>query len=118
MVHDVVIAGGGFAGLSLAVALKMAGGDALSVVVCDPALGQGPSTDRRASAIAAASIRLLDRLGVWSVVEPTAQVINQMVITDSRTQDVVRPTLLTFGGMSHRVRPLAIWSRTRSCWLP
>jgi 2-octaprenyl-6-methoxyphenol hydroxylase len=94
----IVIAGGGLAGLSLALALKQALGDALDVVMCDPALRRDPKGDRRAYAIAAAARRMLQALGVWSRVEARAQPILDMVITDSRLHDPVRPTFLTFGG--------------------
>ena len=55
--EDVVIAGGGFAGLGLAVALKQELGASFAVTVVDPSLGSGPSRDGRASAIAAAARR-------------------------------------------------------------
>ena len=49
---DLIIAGGGFAGLGLAVALKVELGGGFDVVVVDPVLGGAPSRDARASAIA------------------------------------------------------------------
>ncbi|MEM7464127.1 MAG: ubiquinone biosynthesis hydroxylase, partial [Pseudomonadota bacterium] len=54
--------------------------------------------DTRASAIAAAATRMLDRLGVWTGIVGDAQPINEMIVTDSRLNDVVRPVFLTFGG--------------------
>ncbi|HEY4746423.1 MAG TPA: hypothetical protein VIH38_02625, partial [Steroidobacteraceae bacterium] len=53
---DVLIGGGGFAGLALAIALRQALGSTFSVVVADPALGR-PVADARATAIAAAASR-------------------------------------------------------------
>jgi 2-octaprenyl-6-methoxyphenol hydroxylase len=94
----VVIAGGGLAGLSLALALRRALGDALAVVMCDPALGRDPGGDRRAYAIAAAARRMLEALEVWEAISPAAQPIREMAITDSRLNDPVRPTFLSFGG--------------------
>ena len=38
---DVLIAGGGFAGLTLAIALRQALGDRFAVTVADPGLGRG-----------------------------------------------------------------------------
>ncbi|KAB0265817.1 ubiquinone biosynthesis hydroxylase [Microvirga brassicacearum] len=93
-----VIAGGGLAGLSLALALKQALGDSLGVVMCDPALQRDPHGDTRAFAIAAAARRMLEAIGIWHKVAPKAQPILDMVITDSRLQDPVRPTFLTFEG--------------------
>ncbi|MBA1155238.1 ubiquinone biosynthesis hydroxylase [Microvirga mediterraneensis] len=94
----IVIAGGGLAGLSLALALKKALGDGIGVVMCDPALKRDPHGDKRSYAIAAAARRMLTALGTWNQVADRAQPILDMVITDSRLQDPVRPTFLTFAG--------------------
>ena len=56
------------------------------------------SPDPRASAIAAAARRLFAAIGVWQQVEDQAQPILDMVVTDSKLEDAVRPTFLTFGG--------------------
>jgi 2-octaprenyl-6-methoxyphenol hydroxylase len=94
--HDVMIGGAGFAGLALAIALRQGLGPSFSVAVADPALGRVPNDDARASAIVAAARRLFETIGVWDKVE--AQPILDMVVTDSRLTDVVRPTFLTFDG--------------------
>ena len=94
----ILIAGGGIAGLSLALALKQALGDALDVTVCDPALRRDPGGDRRAYAIAAGARRMLETVGVWDRIAGRSQPITDMVITDSRLGDPVRPVFLTFGG--------------------
>ena len=94
---DVLIGGAGFAGLALAIALRQGLGPSFSIAVIDPALGQAPA-DARASAIVAAARRLFEVIGVWDKVADTAQPILDMVITDSRLQDTVRPTFLTFDG--------------------
>jgi 2-octaprenyl-6-methoxyphenol hydroxylase len=94
---DVLIGGGGFAGLALAIALRQGLGPAFSVVLADPALRFSHSNDARASAIAAAARRMFETLGVWERVAGEAQPILDMVITDSRLSDAVRPAFLTFG---------------------
>lgn len=94
---NVLIAGGGFAGLALALALRQSLGPSFGVTVADPALAR-PAVDARASAIAAATRRMLETLGVWPAVAPAAQDILDMVITDSRLDDAVRPVFLTFAG--------------------
>src|SRR5712671_6725249 len=95
---DVLIGGGGFAGLALAIALRQGLGDSFKVTVADPALGNSHAGDARASAIAAAARRLFETLGVWDKVADRAQPILDMVVTDSKLQDAMRPTYLTFGG--------------------
>ena len=64
---DILIAGGGFAGLSLAIALRQGSGGALSVAVTDPAMNRA-SGDPRASAIAAGARHLFETIGVWSAI--------------------------------------------------
>jgi 2-octaprenyl-6-methoxyphenol hydroxylase len=95
--REVLIAGGGFAGLSLAIALRQALGPAFTVTVADPQMRR-PAVDARASAIAASARRLLETIGVWQDVAAQAQDILDMVITDSRLDDAVRPVFLTFVG--------------------
>ena len=95
---DVVIAGAGLAGLSLAVVLKHALGPSFRVIVADPVLAEAPKPDGRASAFAAAGCRMLETVGAWAAIATEAQPIVDMVVTDSRTTDVVRPVFLTFDG--------------------
>jgi 2-octaprenyl-6-methoxyphenol hydroxylase len=102
----VLIAGGGLAGLALAIALRQGLGSSFSVVVADPAFARAIA-DERASAIAAAARRLLTTIGVWDAVEAGAQPILDMVVTDSRLADAVRPTFLTFAGEVEPGEPFA-----------
>jgi 2-octaprenyl-6-methoxyphenol hydroxylase len=104
---DVVIGGAGFAGLALGIALRQGLGETFKVVVADPALGRPKSNDMRASAIAAAARRLFEAIGIWDVVAPDAQPILDMVVTDSKLDDAVRPTFLTFGGEVEEGEPFA-----------
>ncbi|HEX4410373.1 MAG TPA: ubiquinone biosynthesis hydroxylase [Xanthobacteraceae bacterium] len=104
---DVLIAGGGFAGLTLAIALRQALGSSFAVTVADPALGRTHAGDERASAIVAAARRLFEALGVWERVADEAQPILDMVVTDSRLDDAMRPTFLTFGGEVEPGEPFA-----------
>ena len=95
---EVVVGGAGFAGLALAIALRQGLGDPFTVTVADPALAHARSKDPRASAIAAAARRLFDAIGVWGAVAENAQPILDMVVTDSKLDNIVRPTFLTFSG--------------------
>ena len=103
----IAIAGGGVAGLALALALKQALGAAIEVVLCDPALKRDPASDRRAYAVAADARRMLAVLGVWPELAGAVQPIRDMVITDSRLQDPVRPVFLTFAGEVEPGEPFA-----------
>lgn len=104
---EVVVGGAGFAGLALAIALRQGLGDPFTVTVADPALAHARSKDPRASAIAAAARRLFEAIGVWDAVAENAQPILDMVVTDSKLDDAVRPALLTFGGEVEEGEPFA-----------
>ena len=104
---DVLVAGGGFAGLTLAIALRQGLGPSFAVTVADPALGASRGEDERASAIVAAARRLFETIGVWEAVAADAQPILDMVVTDSKLGDAVRPTFLTFAGEVEPGEPFA-----------
>ena len=103
----IVIAGGGIAGLSLALALKQALGAAFSVVLADPALATPVRNDNRAYAVAAAAQAMLQALGIWEAVAATAQPMTEMIVSDSRNGDAVRPVFLTFDGEVEPGQPFA-----------
>ncbi|MES1149139.1 MAG: FAD-dependent monooxygenase, partial [Bradyrhizobium guangdongense] len=95
---SIVIGGGAFAGLALALALRQGLGAEIPIIVADPALSMRPSRDPRATAIVAACRRLFETIGAWDDVKGDAQPILDMVVTDSKLEDATRPTFLTFAG--------------------
>ena len=95
--YDIVIVGAGYVGLATAVAIVSAR-PSLKTLIVDAAPADVWKKDGRASAIAAAATRMLEELGAWEEIEPEAQVITEMIVTDSRTSDPVRPVFLTFDG--------------------
>ena len=101
-----MIAGGGFAGFTLAIALSQSLGEKFVVALADPEIRQTVQ-DVRASAIAAAPRRMFDALGVWAAVAEEAQPILDMAVTDSRVNDAARPVFLTFGGDIEPGEPFA-----------
>jgi 2-octaprenyl-6-methoxyphenol hydroxylase len=105
--RSIVIGGGAFAGLALALALRQGLGSEIPIVVADPALGVRPSRDPRATAIVAACRRLFEAIGVWDQVAAEAQPILDMVVTDSKLEDATRPVFLTFGGDAEPGEPFA-----------
>ena len=105
--RSIVICGGAFAGLALAVALRQGLGADIPIIVADPALAMRPSRDPRATAIVAACRRLFEALGAWEAVAEKAQPILDMVVTDSRLEDATRPVFLTFAGDVEPGEPFA-----------
>src|SRR6266550_3265111 len=80
---DVVIAGGGMVGLTLALALARGG---LEVTVADPMTAEQMGDehfDGRVAALAFASVRMLRVLGLWQRLEGEAQPINDIVVSES-----------------------------------
>jgi 2-octaprenyl-6-methoxyphenol hydroxylase len=105
--RSIVIGGGAFAGLALALALRQGLGAEVAVIVADPALAVRPSRDSRATAIVAACRRLFGALGVWGDIASTAQPITDMVVTDSALEYAMRPVFLTFAGHVEPGEPFA-----------
>ena len=90
--YDVLIAGAGLAGATFALAAAQGG---LKVVLVDPQPFEAqlaPSFDGRSTAIAFATFRMLDALGVGDALRPHACRMDRILVTDGR-----RP-----GAASHR----------------
>ena len=103
---DILIAGGGYVGLSCATSIKSAAPH-LVVGVVDPAKDAQIEKDERSSAIAADAARMLNTLGLWERLAETAQPINEMIVTDSKTNDISRPVFLTFSNEREGDEPFA-----------
>lgn len=88
---DVLIVGGGLAGLSLAVALGSAGIDVTVAERASLDATVDPGFDGRVTAIAYASWRLLGAIGAWRYMEAHAQ-----PILDIRVTDGAAPVFLNF----------------------
>ncbi len=96
MDSDILIVGGGLNGPALALALAQAG---LSATVIDarPAPARGErGFDGRAYALAIASRRLLEVLGIWRAVGDKAQPILQIKASDGRAGEGAAPFFLSF----------------------
>jgi 2-octaprenyl-6-methoxyphenol hydroxylase len=102
--YDVAIAGGGFTGRALALALAKLTPMGFRVALVDAerpyaraAWGNGKvSEDARALALSAATRNLLSELGVWPALEADAQPITSIEITDSPLHAELRPRFLDF----------------------
>jgi 2-octaprenyl-6-methoxyphenol hydroxylase len=93
---DIVIAGGGMAGLTLALALA---GGGLEVALADPLTPEQMADERfdgRVSALAFASVRMLRALGVWEHLAPDAQAINDILVSEGKLGAEPSPFSLHF----------------------
>ena len=80
--YDLIIAGGGMVGASLAHALA---GGGLRVAVVEPVpltAAAQPSYDDRAIALAYGTRRILEGLGVWAAIAPHAEPIRRVHVSD------------------------------------
>ncbi len=110
MDHDVIIAGGGLAGSTLAAALARFG---LDVALADPmpaARQAAPGFDGRSYALSVGSRNLLRAIGLWEKLEEEAQPILDIRISDGRAGEGPSPLTLHFdhaeieeGPMGHMV---------------
>src|SRR3954464_796640 len=105
--RSIVICGGAFAGLALALAFRQGLGADIPVIVADPALAMRPSRDPRASAIVAACRRMFDAIGVWQAGAPQSQPILHMVVPVSGIAAAMRPPFLPSGGKVEPGEPFA-----------
>jgi 2-octaprenyl-6-methoxyphenol hydroxylase len=87
---EVAVLGGGLAGLSMAVVLADAGFETVCVDRDPPRVS--PTGDGRTTALAPASQRLLERIGVWADLAPSAGPIREI-----RVADAASPLFLHFG---------------------
>jgi 2-octaprenyl-6-methoxyphenol hydroxylase len=82
---DVVIIGGGFIGGTLACALSHLGLRTSIIDTQDPAIGLDVKFDGRASAIAFASQRLLESVGIWDLLAETACPIKDIRVSEGNS---------------------------------
>ena len=104
---DVVISGASFGGLALACGLSRALGLDFKIALIDRVgpSAAAPKADSRASALSAASKRMLDVLDVWPLVADVAQPVTGIEITDSTLETGVRPVLLTYDNVTSDGEP-------------
>ena len=94
-----VIAGGGLAGRTLALALAKLAPKGFRVALVDAAPGPAAESgtgDARALALSAATRNLLSALDLWPELAPSAQAIEAIEITDSPLNAALRPYFLGF----------------------
>jgi 2-octaprenyl-6-methoxyphenol hydroxylase len=79
---EALIVGGGLVGMTLGSALASAGLPVAIVDRADPTATAAPEFDGRATAIAHASTRVLQGIGLWEGVAPYASAINDIRVSD------------------------------------
>ena len=95
--YGVIVAGGGFAGGTLALALAKLAPQGFRVALVDAA-PQNPDNqkDVRGLALSAAAKSLLEAVGLWTKLAPDAQAVDSIEITDSPLNARLRPHFLGF----------------------
>jgi 2-octaprenyl-6-methoxyphenol hydroxylase len=88
---DILVAGGGIAGLTATARLAAAG---LDVICVDPAPAEAPGTDHRTTAFLAPAVATLERAGAWAAIAPGAAALWTMRLIDA-------------GGRAREVREIA-----------
>ncbi len=82
---DIVIIGGGLAGLTAGIALGAAGFSVVIIEAQDHATFKDTLFDGRVSAIAQSSKKMFEALGVWQEMSKEAGIINDIRITDNQS---------------------------------
>lgn len=93
---DIAIVGGGLNGPALALALAQSGFTVTVIDALKVDQRQDPGFDGRAYALALASKRLLNAIGVWPFVAENAQPMLEIKVTDGRAGEGASPWMLHF----------------------
>lgn len=117
--RDVLVAGGGLTGASLAVALAGLGLKVAVVEAVAPGNPDQPSLDERTSAIARTGVRILRRLDVWPRLSEPASPIHAVEISERGCFGAARIEAAAEGlenlgcAVRNRVLGAALWEKLR-----
>lgn len=107
---DIVIAGGGFVGMTIACGLARTAPGIFRIAVIErmpPEVSRAGAFDGRAVALIAAAKTMLDTLGVWQRIGGEAQAVTAIDITDTRLETLPREPLLHFDTLTQGNDPAA-----------
>ena len=90
--YDLIIAGGGMAGATAAIALSKLDLSIALVEPIAPQLDTSPSFDQRAVALSAASVSIFKSLGVWGKISHLAEAITDIHVSDKGNYGFTRLT--------------------------
>ena len=113
MDYDVIIAGGGLNGLTLALALDSAG---ITTVVIDTFAIQeslSPKFDGRSYALSAASQKMLDALGLWEDLVRHAEPMLEIKVSDGAAGETPSPFVMQFGDEDFSQGPMGFMVEDR-----
>jgi 2-octaprenyl-6-methoxyphenol hydroxylase len=96
MESDIVITGGGLAGTSLALALAQGGHSVTLIDAIKGSVRKNAAFDGRSYAIALASQRFLNAIGLWDKLADNAQPMLEIKVTDGRAGEGPSPFFLHF----------------------
>lgn len=94
--HDILIVGGGLNGPALALAMAQAGHTVCVIDALNETVRKNAAFDGRSYALALASQRLLDRIGVWDAVADHAQPMLDIKVTDGQAGEGPSPFFMHF----------------------
>ena len=103
---EIAVVGGGLVGMTLAIAAAQAGFNTILVDEIAPDTATGAAFDGRVSAIAHASRRALQSLGIWDRLAPDAQAIDDIIVSDGRVRGGASPLFLHFDHTEIGAEPL------------
>ena len=106
MVYDVIIAGGGLNGITLALALDSAGIRAAVIDKHAPAAALKNGFDGRSYALAAASQKMLEVLGLWDELADNAEPMLEIKVSDGFVGETPSPFVMEFGQEDFRQGPM------------
>lgn len=95
MKNDIIIAGAGGIGLSLAIAIKQFC-PRLNIVIMEAGAKSLLDNDVRSYAIASDCVKMLQKLAIWPKINNKIQAINNIKIFDSPIEEPIKIELLTF----------------------